>query len=73
VGDGYARQGTEDSRRSDHFGSLQTIITSHAQNDSGMVETNLRDERYLPFEGSGGVCEWQLELPADVRRFNTTR
>ncbi|MGH8550753.1 MAG: hypothetical protein ACRERU_19560, partial [Methylococcales bacterium] len=31
---------------------------------------NLRDERYLPFEGSGVVSEWQLELPSDVRQFN---
>lgn len=70
VGDGYARLGTEDSRFSDHYGSLQAIVTSTAQNDSGMFETNLRDERYLPFEGSGVVSEWQLELPADVRQFN---
>jgi hypothetical protein len=70
VGDGYARQGAEDSRFSDHFGSLQSIVTSTGQNDSGLFETNLRDERYLPFEGSGVVSEWQLELPADVRQFN---
>lgn len=70
VGDGYARQGAEDSRFSDHYGSLQSIVTSTAQNDGGMFETNLRDERYLPFEGSGVVSEWQLELPADVRQFD---
>lgn len=65
VGDGYARLGTEDSRFSDHFGSLQAIVTSSAQNDSGLFETNLRDERYLPFENSGAVSEWQLQLPAN--------
>lgn len=65
MGDGYARLGTEDSRFSDHFGSLQAIVTSTAQNDSGMFETNLRDERYLPFENSGVISEWQLELPGD--------
>jgi hypothetical protein len=70
VGDGYARLGTEDSRFSDHYGSLQTIVTSTAQNDSGMFETNLRDERYLPFENSGVISEWNLELPADVRQFD---
>jgi hypothetical protein len=70
VGDGYARQGAEDSRFSDHYGSLQTIVTSTGQNDSGMFETNLHDERYLPFEGSGVVSEWQLELPADLRQFD---
>lgn len=68
--DGYARAGADDSRFSDHFGSLQSIVTSSGQSDSGMFETNLRDERYLPFEGSGAVSEWQLELPADIRQFN---
>jgi hypothetical protein len=68
--DGYARAGAEDSRFSDHFGSLQSIVTSTGQSDSGMFETNLRDERYLPFEGSGAVSEWQLELPSDIRQFD---
>jgi Tc toxin complex TcA C-terminal TcB-binding domain len=36
---------------------LQSIVTSSAQNDSGMFETNLRDERFLPFENSGVVSE----------------
>ena len=61
----YAREDAEDDRFSDHFGSLQSIVTSTAQNDSGLFETNLRDERFLPFEGSGAISEWQLELPAD--------
>lgn len=61
----YARQGSEDDRFSDHFGSLQSIVASSAQNDSGLFETNLRDERYLPFENSGVISEWQIELPAD--------
>jgi Tc toxin complex TcA C-terminal TcB-binding domain len=70
VGDGYARLGSEDSRFSDHYGSLQSIVTSTAQNDSGMFETNLRDERYLPFENSGVISEWNLKLPNEVRQFD---
>ncbi|MCX9029027.1 MAG: hypothetical protein OIN86_12730 [Candidatus Methanoperedens sp.] len=35
-----------------------------------LFETNLRDERYLPFELSGAVSQWRLELPADVRQFD---
>jgi Tc toxin complex TcA C-terminal TcB-binding domain/Concanavalin A-like lectin/glucanases superfamily len=66
----YARDGLEDNRFSDHFGSMQSIVTSTAQNDSGLFETNLRDERYLPFEGSGVISEWQLELPDEVRQFD---
>ena len=69
-GGSYTREGAEDDRFSDHFGSLQSIVTSSAQNDSGLFETNLHDERYLPFENSGVVSEWQLELPADVRQFD---
>jgi len=66
VGDeDYARTDGEDSRFSDYFGSLQSIVTSSAQNDSGLFETNLRDERYLPFENSGVISEWQLQLPAN--------
>ena len=65
IGDGYARNGAEDSRFSDYFGSLQSIVTSTGQNDTGLFETNLRDERYLPFENSGVISEWELELPGD--------
>jgi hypothetical protein len=61
----YAREDAEDDRFSDNFASLQSIVTSSAQNDSGLFETNLRDERYLPFENSGVISEWQLQLPAD--------
>ena len=52
IGDQYDRIDANDDRFSDHFGSLQSIVTSSAQNDSGMFESNLRDDRYLPFENS---------------------
>jgi Tc toxin complex TcA C-terminal TcB-binding domain len=65
LGDGYPRSDSEDDRFNDSFGSLQTIVTSSGQNDSGLFETNLRDERYLPFEGAGVISEWKLSLPAN--------
>lgn len=65
MGDQYTRIDTEDDRFSDSFSSVQSIVTSSAQNDSGLFETNLRDERYLPFENSGVMSEWQLQLPAN--------
>ena len=40
------------------------------QNDSGMFETNLRDERFLPFEGAGAESTWKLDLPKDYRAFD---
>lgn len=61
----YAKKDSEDNRFSDYSSSLQSIVISSAQNDSGMFETNLRDERYLPFENSGAISEWQLQLPAN--------
>jgi hypothetical protein len=48
----------------------QSIVTSSAQNDSGLFEPNLRDERYLPFEGAGVISSWTLELPQDFPAFD---
>ncbi len=60
----------EDDRFVDYYGTVQSIATSNAQNDSGLFETNLRDERYLPFEGLGAISTWRLELPAEFRQFD---
>ncbi|NEZ62742.1 hypothetical protein D0962_08100 [Leptolyngbyaceae cyanobacterium CCMR0082] len=56
---------TEDPRFDTYYGSSQSIVTSTGQNDSGLFETNLRDERYLPFENSGVISTWRLELPGN--------
>ena len=67
----YARQGTEDDRFIDYFGSIDQIVTSGANGDSGLFEPNLRDERFLPFEGSGAINSvWRLELPSDFPPFD---
>lgn len=55
----------EDERFIDYLGSAESIVASSGQNDSGLFEANLRDERYLPFEGAGGISQWRLELPAN--------
>jgi hypothetical protein len=69
----YARDPeNEDDRFADYFGSVQSIVTSGATNDSGMFETNLRDERFLPFEGAGAVSTWSLALPSDLPPFDYT-
>jgi len=60
----------DDPRFRDAVGALQSIATSTAQNDAGLFELNFRDERYLPFEGSGAISLWHLELPAAVRQFD---
>jgi hypothetical protein len=60
----------DDPRFKDAIGALQSIATSHGQNDSGLFELNFRDERYLPFEGSGAISLWHIELPSAVKQFN---
>ena len=66
----YVRQGSEDDRFVDYIGAVQSIVTSGASYDSGMFETNLRDERFLPFEGAGAESTWKLVLPKDYRAFD---
>ena len=67
----YARQGSDDIRFNDYYGTVQSIVTSSAQSDSGMFETNLHDERYLPFEDAGVAgSQWQLTLPSDIPQFD---
>ncbi|HKG47851.1 MAG TPA: hypothetical protein VKB02_14035, partial [Pyrinomonadaceae bacterium] len=65
----YGRQ-ADDPRFVDSAGTVQSIVTSGAQNDSGMFETNLRDERYLPFEGQGAISTWRIEMPKNFKSFD---
>lgn len=46
------------------------IATSSAQNDSGIFELNFRDERYLPFEGTGAISTWTISFPDTYRQFD---
>jgi hypothetical protein len=71
AGPQYARNPAgDDDRFRDYTGAIQSIVTSTAQNDSGLFELNLRDDRYLPFEGAGAISTWRLELPSDVPPFD---
>jgi hypothetical protein len=67
----YARDRNRDDQRfTDLVGQPQSIVTSSAQNDAGLFETNLEDPRYLPFEGLGAISEWRLDLPGPFRSFD---
>jgi hypothetical protein len=46
------------------------IAVSQGQNDSGVFELTFQSERYLPFEGSGAISIWRLELPNEFRQFD---
>jgi hypothetical protein len=69
----YEREGAEDDRFSDNLSSLQSLVTSGTQNDTGTFDAHLPRERYLPFEGHGVVSEWQLELPANPAKGEPTQ
>jgi hypothetical protein len=73
AGGSYARDTTQDDPRFvDYFGATDTIVTSGGANDSGMFETSLHDERFLPFEGAGAISTWSVSLPAQLASFDYT-
>jgi hypothetical protein len=41
----------------------QQVVLSQGLNDSGLFVLNFDDPRYLPFEGTGAVSDWQLDMP----------
>jgi hypothetical protein len=67
----YARDtSTTDPRFVDYYGNTDMVVTSSGDNDSGMFEPNLNDQRFLPFEGSGAIGTWTLSLPGPLRTFD---
>jgi Tc toxin complex TcA C-terminal TcB-binding domain len=55
----------DDPRFRDEQVPVSAIATSSGQNDSGLFELALKDERFLPFEGAGAVSRWSIELVKD--------
>ena len=71
MGGKYERDFTiDDPRFRDEASTIQSIATSSAQNDSGIFELNFRDERYLPFEGTGAISSWQIKLNSHFKQFD---
>jgi hypothetical protein len=66
----YQEQAGNDERFVYNVGSIQSIATSTGQSDSGMFELNFRDDRYLPFEGTGAIATWLIEMPDTFRQFD---
>jgi hypothetical protein len=46
------------------------IATSSGENDPGLFDVNLRDERWLPFEGQGAISNWNLILDPRDNNFD---
>jgi hypothetical protein len=67
----YAAASPENPELAYEYAVAGPIVTSQGQADSGLFEVQLRDERYLPFEGRGVVeSRWRVELPAGFRAFD---
>ncbi|KAJ3495672.1 hypothetical protein NLG97_g3228 [Lecanicillium saksenae] len=52
------------------FAGTEAIATSSGQNDSGLFEVSFSDARYLPFEYSGAISRWRIELPPEDNQFD---
>ncbi|MGD1859002.1 MAG: LamG-like jellyroll fold domain-containing protein [Leptolyngbyaceae cyanobacterium] len=48
----------------------QQIAISTAIEDGGVFELDFNDDRYLPFENTGVVSNWLLEVPRDTNFFD---
>jgi hypothetical protein len=64
-GSEYKRIDADDERFKDDFSSMQSIVTSTGQNDTGMFDGSVQDERTLPFTNSGVISQWRIQLPAN--------
>jgi Tc toxin complex TcA C-terminal TcB-binding domain len=68
---GYGGAPQEDTTNFVQFrAAVTSVVTSTGQGDSGTFETNLNDNRYLPFEGAGAISTWNLELLGTPRSFD---
>ena len=52
------------------WASGQSVAISRGVDDSGMFVLDFQDQRYLPFENTGAVSEWQLDMPRETNRFD---
>jgi peptidoglycan hydrolase-like protein with peptidoglycan-binding domain len=69
--DAYSEDPAGDPRFRYNVGAIQSIALSRGQDDAGLFNNvNFDDERYLPFEGSGVIGTYALELPQTLRPFD---
>jgi hypothetical protein len=51
----------------------QSIAISRGREDNGMFNLDFAGDRYLPFEGTGAVSSWQLEIPPEHNRIDLSQ
>jgi hypothetical protein len=67
----YPMDLTVDDRRFQlQTGGVQSIVTSGGVDDWGMFTADSRDERYLPFEGTGAISDWRLTMTGAAATFD---
>jgi peptidoglycan hydrolase-like protein with peptidoglycan-binding domain len=59
----------DDPRFQLQTGGVQSVAISGGRDDGGLFILDHRDERYLPFEGSGAISDWNLTLTSAVPTF----
>lgn len=53
-----------------NWNSNQAIAITTGNNDSGVFQLNFNDNRYLFFEGTGAISDWQFEMPKASNQLN---
>jgi hypothetical protein len=64
--------GGEDARFQFDTSAGQSIVISGGREDPGLFAADHRDERYLPFEGTGAISDWNLKLTSAMATFDWT-
>jgi hypothetical protein len=41
----------------------EVLCSSSGMSETGLFDFNVRDERYLPFEGAGAISDWRVAFP----------
>jgi hypothetical protein len=68
---GYGNSPAQDTNNFVSYpAAVTSMVTSNGQSDAGVFEANLRDERFLPFEGAGAISSWSLELLGNPKPFD---
>ncbi|MBC7985239.1 MAG: hypothetical protein H7X93_01000, partial [Sphingomonadaceae bacterium] len=67
----YAEDPGNDTRFKYNVGSIETIETSHGQNDAGLFSLDFNDDRYVWWEGNGVCGTIRCEMPPTLRSFDS--
>ena len=73
---GYAENpiGSDSRFAYDYAAVPQRIALGNAQDDPGLfvtaINTNITDQRYLPFENAGAISSWHFELPVETNEID---